>query len=74
MSSGAQVYTFSNLSDGQTITVELTSPGGGATSSFTGATWAGGAAPVQTSPSGTDVYTFVKVKTNVRGSVVQALQ
>jgi len=70
LGAGAQVFTFANVTDGQTIVVEVT----GAASTLTWPTvkWAGGVVPTQTA-SGTDVYTFIKRGANVFGSVVQAM-
>ncbi len=70
LGAGAQSFTFSNATDGQTIIVIVT----GAASTLTWPTvlWAGGAAPTQTA-SGTDVYTFVKAGSTIYGSVVQAM-
>ncbi len=70
LGAGAQVFTFSNATDGWCIVVEVT----GAASTLTWPTvlWAGGVAPTQTA-SGTDIYTFVKRGSNIFGSVVQAM-
>ncbi len=68
LGAGAQVFTFANEADGQTIIVIVT----GAASTLTWPTvkWAGGVAPTQTA-SGTDVYTFVKAGSTIYGAVVQ---
>lgn len=70
LGAGANTFTFANAADGQTIIVVLT----GASSTVTWPTvkWAGGTPPTQT-PSGTDVYTFVKAGATIYGSVVQAM-
>lgn len=68
LSPGANVFTFSGMTDGQVIIVEVT----GAASTLTWPTvkWAGGTVPTQTA-SGTDVYTFIKRGGSIFGSVVQ---
>lgn len=68
LSAGANVLTFSNMRDGQIITLEVT----GAASTLTLPTtrWPGGVVPTQT-PSGTDIYTFMKRGANINGTVLQ---
>lgn len=63
--------TFANDDDGMTIIVRLTS-GGAYTVTWPTVLWAGGVPPDQT-PSGDDVYTFVKMGSDIIGSVVQDL-
>lgn len=70
LAAGANAITFSNSSDGQSITVQLL----GAASTVTwpaAVKWAGGVAPTQTA-SGYDVYTFVNIGGRITGSAVQA--
>ncbi len=69
LAAGANALTFSNSSDGQSITLKVL----GAASTLTqpaGVKWVGGAAPVQT-PSGTDVYTYINIGGTIYGSVLQ---
>lgn len=70
LAAGANTFTFSNATDGQCIIVKVT----GAASTLTWPTvlWAGGVAPTQTA-SGVDIYTFVKIGSDIFGSVVQAM-
>ncbi len=70
LGAGAQVFTFSNAVDGQTIRVAVT----GATSTLTWPTvkWPGGVSPVQTT-AGLDIYTFTKVGSTIFGTVAQAM-
>lgn len=63
--------TFANDDDGMTIIVRLTS-GGAYSVTWPTVLWAGGVPPDQT-PSGDDVYTFVKMGSDIIGSVVQDL-
>lgn len=71
LSAGGNTITFSNDTDGQVITVVLTSNGGGSTVTWpAGVHWTGGTEPTQTS-TGTDVYTLMKAGGTVRGSYVQ---
>lgn len=67
LAAGSNTFTFANAQDGQCIIVELT----GASSTVTWPTvkWTGGTPPTQTS-SGTDLYTFVKVGSTIKGSVL----
>lgn len=61
LAAGANAITFSNVTDGQTISVRLTSNGGGSTASWpAGVKWPGGVAPTLTTPSGTDIFTFMR--------------
>lgn len=71
LSAGGNTLTFSNDTDGQTITVVLTSNGGGSTVTWpAGVKWTGGTEPTQTS-TGIDVYTLHKAGGTVYGSYVQ---
>lgn len=70
LAAGANTFTFSNTSDGQTIVVIVT--GAASTLAWPTVKWAGGTPPTQTA-SGIDVYTFVKAGSTIYGSVVQAL-
>jgi len=70
LAAGANLITFANVRDNQTITVRLT--GAASTVAWPGGTkWAGGTAPVQTA-SGVDIYTFIGIQGTVYGSVLQA--
>lgn len=60
-------FTFSNTTDGQSITVLITATTG--TVTWPSTKWSGGVAPTQT-VSGTDIYTFIKVGSTFYGSVV----
>lgn len=73
LGAGAQVFTFANAASGMVIIVRVTSDAGGSTLTWPTVKWPAGAAPTQTSPSGTDVYTFVHDGTDIYGSVVQAM-
>jgi hypothetical protein len=71
LANSGNTITFSNLADGQTITVRLTGGGAGCTVTWPAVKWPGGAVPVQTT-SGTDVYTFFRDGANTYGSYTQA--
>lgn len=71
LASGANTFTFSNAAAGMVIMVRLTSHAAGSTVTWPTVLWAGGAAPTQSTPSKTDVYTFVHDGTSIYGSVVQ---
>jgi hypothetical protein len=64
-------FTMSNATDGRTIVVAVTNTASNYTVTWTGVTWSGGTAPVQTIGVKTDVYTFVKVGAVIYGSAVQ---
>jgi hypothetical protein len=70
---GANAVTLSNMASGDIVHARLTSDAGGSTVSWDASImWpAGGAAPTQSTPSKTDLYTFIHDGTNVYGSVVQ---
>lgn len=71
---GANAITgiLASMVDGQTITVELKSAGGGSTVTWeTGIFWPAGTVPTQTTPNGIDVYTFVRDARGVYNSTVQ---
>jgi hypothetical protein len=70
--SGNTTFTFTNASSGsQTIVVRVINTGA-YTAAWPGTVkWAGGTAPVQTTGSKTDIYTFVTFDGTVYGSVVQ---
>ena len=69
--SGNSTVVFSNDADGQIITVYYSNNGTSYTVDFPVAVlWTGSTAPVQTA-SGNDVYTFIKFKNEICGSVVQ---
>ncbi len=67
LSGGSDTFTFANMTDGQTIVVEVTGDGG--TLTWPTVRWASGTPPTQTS-SGIDIYTFIKIGSTVTGSVV----
>lgn len=71
LASGGNTFTFANAASGMCIVVRLTSHAGGSTVTWPTVKWAGGAAPTQSTPSKTDVYTFVYDGTSIYGSVVQ---
>lgn len=72
LAAGGNTLTFANDTDGQTITIVLTSNGGGSTVTWpAGVLWTGGTEPTQTS-TGVDVYTLVKAGSAIYGSYVQA--
>ena len=73
LAAGGNTFTFSNASSGMVIIVRLTSHASGSTVTWPTVKWAGGAAPTQSTPSKTDVYTFVHDGTDIYGSVVQDL-
>lgn len=64
-------FTFSNISDGQTITVALTNTASNYTVTWPTVSWTGGAAPTQTTGAKTDLYTFIRVGATTYGSAVQ---
>lgn len=67
---GNTTFTFSNPLDGQTIVFAVTNTGS-FTVTWTGVTWSGGVAPVQTTGAHTDVYTFIKIGSVIYGGVIQ---
>lgn len=71
LASGANTFTFSNASSGRVIIVRVTSNAGGSTVTWPTVKWRGGAAPTQSTPSKTDVYTFFHDGTSIYGSVEQ---
>jgi hypothetical protein len=74
LASGGNTITFSNEVDGQSITVVLSSHSGGSTVTWPAAVkWTGGTEPTMSTPSKTDVYTFIRAGTVVYGSYVQDL-
>lgn len=64
-------FTFSNITDGQTIIVALTNTSGNYVATWPTVNWAGGSAPVQTVGAHTDVYTFVRINGVTYGNAVQ---
>jgi hypothetical protein len=64
-------FTFSNAVDGQTIVVVLLNTASNYTVTWPTVKWAGNVAPTQTVGAKYDVYTFVKIGSNIFGSVVQ---
>lgn len=65
-------FTFSNSADGQTIVVALTNTAFNYTVTWPTVLWPGGTPPVQTVGASTDVYTFIKIGSNIYGTVVQS--
>lgn len=63
-------FTFSNTLDGQTIVVALTASGANRTVTFPTARWRGGVAQSQIISGTTNVYTFVRIGSNIYASVV----
>lgn len=63
-------FTFSNATDGRTIVVVLTNTGSNWTVTWPTVKWAGNVAPTQTIGAKQDVYCFVKVGSDIYGSVV----
>lgn len=64
-------FTFSNATDGQTISVHVTNTASNYTVTWPTVQWAGGVAPTQTVGAKTDVYTFQKVGSTIRGTASQ---
>jgi hypothetical protein len=71
LASGGNTFTFSNPGARRIIVVRLTSHGSGSTVTWPTVKWAGGTPPTQSTPSKTDVYTFVHDGTDIYGSVAQ---
>lgn len=71
LAAGSNTFTFSNEASGMSITVRVTSDGGGSTVTWPSVLWSGGVAPTQT-PTGVDVYTFIHDGSDIYGSAVQA--
>lgn len=73
LGAGANAITFSNVRDGQTITMKFTSDAGGSTATFPTVVdgvpvrWPGGTLPTQSTPSKTDAYTFVHMGDEILG-------
>lgn len=67
--SGNTTFTFSNTQDGATKIVSVSSSGS-YTVTWPTVLWVGGTPPVQTL-SGRDIYTFVRVGSDIIGTVVQ---
>lgn len=64
-------FTFSNLTEGQTINVTLTNTASNYTVTWPTVSWSGGVAPVQTVGAKSDVYTFKRVNGVTYGNVIQ---
>lgn len=64
-------FTFSNATDGQTITVAITNTASDYAVTWpVSVVWTGGTAPTQTLGIKTDIYTFKKIGSTVYGTVV----
>lgn len=63
-------FTFSNTAN-KSVVVALTNTINNYTVTWPVVKWVGGSAPVQTVGAKTDVYTFVKIGSDIYGSVVQ---
>lgn len=68
--SANSTFTFSNATDGRTIVVVLTNTASNYSVIWPTVKWTGNVAPVQTIGAKQDVYTFVKVGSDIYGSVV----
>jgi hypothetical protein len=64
-------FTFSNMSDGQTIVVRLTNTASNYTVTWPTCKWSGGVAPTMTIGAKDDVYTFIRIGSTTYGSAVQ---
>lgn len=64
-------FTFSNATDGRTIVVAITNTASNYTVTWPTVKWTGGTAPTQTVGVKTDVYCFVKIGSDIYGSVIQ---
>lgn len=64
-------FTFSNAKDGQTVVVDLLNTASNYTVTWPTVLWSGGAAPTMTTGAKHDIYTFVKIGSNIFGSAVQ---
>ena len=67
---GNTVFTFSNSSDGETITAFITNTGT-YTVTWPTVSWPSGTAPTQTTGNHVDAYTFINITGNVYGNFVQ---
>lgn len=63
-------FTFSNATDGRTIVVALTNTASNYTVTWPTVKWAGNVAPTQTIGAKQDVYCFVKIGSDIYGSVI----
>ena len=70
LGAGAQTFTFSNATDGQTIIVLVT--GSASTLTWPTIKWPAGVAPTQTA-AGKDIYTLTMVGATIYGYVSQAM-
>jgi hypothetical protein len=64
-------FTFSNMTDGQTIVVRLTNTASNYTVTWPTVKWSGGVAPTMTIGAKDDVYTFIRIGSTTYGSAVQ---
>lgn len=64
-------FTFSNVADGNVIVVALTNTAGNFLVTWPTVKWPGNVAPVQTIGVKKDIYTFVRIGSDIHGSVVQ---
>lgn len=61
-------FTFSNMPVSQWITVLITNTGS-YTVTWTGVTWSGGIAPIQTTGAKTDMWAFIKIGSIIYGAI-----
>lgn len=61
-------FTFSNMPVSQWITVFVTNTASNYTVTWSGVTWSGGAAPVQTIGVKTDIWSFIKIGSIIYGA------
>ncbi len=67
-----RAFTFSNDSDGKSITVAITNTASNYTVDWPGGIlWSGGTEPTQTVGAKTDIYTFKRIGSVIYGSVIQ---
>lgn len=67
---GNEIYTFSNTLDGQTIVVAITASGADRTATFPTAKWRGGVAATNVTSAKTNIYTFIRIGSDIFASVV----
>ena len=64
-------FTFANTKDGQTIVVRITNTASNYTVTWPTCKWVGGSQPVQSVGAKSDVWTFVKIGSDIFGAVSQ---
>jgi hypothetical protein len=64
-------FTFANAKDGQTIVVRITNTSSNYTVTWPTCKWVGGSQPVQTTGAKSDVWTFIKIGSDIFGAVSQ---